>query len=121
MSYCRWSSMNGMCDVYCYAHINGGYMLHVASNRLINDPPEMPEYDEDKPNIWLDAHRERMEWYGKEAKRTKIGLSHDGETFSLDTAKQAAATLILLRDEGYNVPQYAIDQLLEEWKEENED
>lgn len=30
MSYCRFSSMNWMCDVYAYADMDGGWTVHVA-------------------------------------------------------------------------------------------
>lgn len=38
MSYCRWSSMNWMCDVYVYADCNGGWTTHVASARRMMPP-----------------------------------------------------------------------------------
>lgn len=33
MSYCRWSSMNWMCDVYVYEDVSGGWTTHVAGNK----------------------------------------------------------------------------------------
>ena len=38
MSYCRWSSMNFMCDVYVYEDVSGGWTTHVASCRRIVPP-----------------------------------------------------------------------------------
>ena len=43
-----------------------------------------------------------------------IGLEHDGETFSDETACECADRLEYLRSLGYTVPQYAIDNLREE-------
>lgn len=43
-----------------------------------------------------------------------IGLQHDGDRFSLDTAGECADKLIELRACGYNVPQCAIDDLRDE-------
>ncbi len=38
MSYCRWSSMNWMCDVYVYEDCGGGWTTHVAGNRRVIQP-----------------------------------------------------------------------------------
>jgi len=38
MSYCRWSSMNWMCDVYVYKDVSCGYTICVATNRKIIPP-----------------------------------------------------------------------------------
>ena len=68
MSYCRWSSDNFQCDVYCYADVSGGYTTHVK----------------------------------------------DGKTYNDATPEQAADRLQELRNSGYKVPQYAIDELRSE-------
>lgn len=47
-----------------------------------------------------------------------IGLPHDGEDFDDDTPDECADRLEHLRALGYRVPQYAIDALREEAKEE---
>ena len=38
MSYCRFSSMNMMCDVYVYQDCRGGWTTHVASVRRVIPP-----------------------------------------------------------------------------------
>ena len=38
MSYCRFSSMNTMCDVYVYEDCRGGWTTHVASARRVIPP-----------------------------------------------------------------------------------
>lgn len=38
MSYCRWSSMNWMCDVYVYEDVSGGWTTHVAGRRRVIPP-----------------------------------------------------------------------------------
>ena len=38
MSYCRWSSMNWMCDVYVYEDCAGGWTTHVAGRRRMIPP-----------------------------------------------------------------------------------
>jgi hypothetical protein len=34
MSYCRWSSDNYNCDLYCFEHVDGYYQTYVAGNRV---------------------------------------------------------------------------------------
>lgn len=38
MSYCRWSSDNGRCDVYVYEDVSGGWTTHVAKYRKMFPP-----------------------------------------------------------------------------------
>ena len=38
MSYCRFSSLNMMCDVYVYEDVYGGWTTHVARARLVIPP-----------------------------------------------------------------------------------
>ena len=38
MSYCRFSSLNMMCDVYVYEDCRGGWTTHVASVRRVIPP-----------------------------------------------------------------------------------
>lgn len=40
MSYCRWSSDFGECDVYVYASGDGGWTTHVANRRLKHRVPD---------------------------------------------------------------------------------
>ena len=115
MSYCRFSSDDYQCDVYCYASVSGYYVTHVASNRPVLDgtlPPAVP-WEKDNADAWLARHEAVMAWVEK-AERKPIGLPHDGETFDDPTASDAADRLQMLKDAGYNVPQYAIDALREE-------
>lgn len=139
MSYCRFSSMNFMCDVYVYEDCYGGWTTHVAGNRCIFPPiPRLPwswiaklgAYNHesrrvDYPNrfikalawvqlrIWAASDRLHM-WSVGIIPRRKIGLPFDGQRFNDATAALCADTLLLLRDVGYIVPQYAIDALREE-------
>jgi len=139
MSYCRWSSMNMMCDVYVYENVSGGWTTHVAGNRLMFQPiPSLPlgvfnfrgKWDKKKrrvtyPNrrIAFFAHiyfkvfswsQSLHSWSIGLIPRRNIGLQHDGKTFNSDTAGDCADLLESLRKEGYRVPQYAIDRLREE-------
>ena len=143
MSYCRFSSSNWMCDVYTYEHCGGGFVTHVAGRRRPFPPiPDLPhrwwpnfggkfvlaERRVVYPSkwraaganvfahIWVAWHRLSM-WSLDLIPLRDIGLPHDGEAFSDDTATECADRLESLKAMGYNVPQYAIDALREEAEE----
>lgn len=114
MSYCRWSSDWFRCDLYCYGDVAGGYTTHVAGNRTDHEVPE--DWGNDSRvsvDDWMARHTEisnRM----KLAKRVPIGLSRDGETFSDPDLASFLARVVSLKDEGYRVPDYVLDEIREE-------
>jgi hypothetical protein len=119
MSYCRFSDMDFSCDVYTYHDIGGFWRTYVASNRPTAEaqakmPPPLPAG-------WTTAeyiarHKEVMRVM-HDAEHEPVGLPHDGATFTDSTAKEAAVRLEWLRAVGYNVPDYAIEELLAEAEE----
>lgn len=113
MSYCRWSSDDFQCDIYCYAHCDGGYRIHVATNRPVFKEPLPPMDECADTQAVVERHVQVMKLM-ENIEREKIGLPHDGETYHVATAKECADKLEALRSDGYNVPQYAIDDLREE-------
>jgi hypothetical protein len=115
MSYCRFSSDDWKSEVYCYEHCNGGFMVHVAGNRITSHVPPVPSIDDENSDAWLTAHEAQMAAVGN-ATRAPIGLPHDGETIVFATAGECADGLEALLALGYYVPQRAIDQLREEAK-----
>jgi hypothetical protein len=123
MSYCRWSSDDFDCDVYVYESVGGGWTTHIANNRAVFDrsalPPPVPlgaEYTKDELTAFAERYRQLVDAVGT-ADRVPIGLPHDGATFSDPTPGECAKRLVWLRDAGYQVPQYAIDDLLAEHEE----
>lgn len=113
MSYCRFSTNAFRSDVYCYKHARGGYRIEVAANRLDIDRESLPDEPEDL--------HEYIRWYDEElspkideAERRPIGLPRDGDSVHVSTPGEATEELRALREEGYHVPQKAIDQLHEE-------
>lgn len=119
MSYCRWSSDDFQCDVYVYEDCCGGWTTHVAEKRRI--PVEKFPKEVSMSNIkkWI-KRNEKVNKIIDKSPLVKIGLPYDGETFNDPTPRDCANRLIELREIGYNVPQYAIDALLEEADESNE-
>lgn len=123
MSYCRWSSDGFKCDVYVYEDVSGGWTCHVASRKVVNfhEAPPQPGFilEEDKEE-WMVKHRAYMHWLENDAIRENIGLEFDGRTFNTDTATEMGNSLHMLKEMGYQVPQYAIDSLWEEGLENGE-
>lgn len=117
MSFCRFSSDDFNCDVYCYECVDG-YQVHIASRRHEgNTPiPKLPYITEDNVAEFLDCYSKQQEWL-KDAKLVEIGLEYDGESFSFDTAQEAAEFLKDCKEKGYKVPHYAIEALMEEGNE----
>ncbi len=117
MSYCRWSSDDFQCDVYCYESVHGYFSTQVAASRPVLDGtlPQPVPFDEEHLEEWMARHELVMKWV-EAAERRPIGLPYDGQEFEDHDAASAAARLQMLKDAGYNVPQYAIDALLEESK-----
>lgn len=122
MSYCRFSSNNGYCEVYVYADTNGGWTTHVAAyRRPLGAPPSPYEtFLADGQNFDMEKYK-RMEkaWYEWAEKNPRFPINHPeaGHSFNHGTPKECAVNLGRLRSEGFEVPQYAIDALLEEEKE----
>ena len=113
MSYCRFSSDNFGCDVYVWHDVSGSYRIAVAGNRIIGEVPALPCLDETEPAAFAAAHRVQMAFV-EAAPREPIGGAHDGALLSCTDARHGAEQLLALRADGYRVPQYAIDALLEE-------
>lgn len=119
MAYCRWSSDDFQCDAYTYADVAGGYTTHVANMRRVFTEPLPPpvEWNPDDVEPWFKRHFAVMDMVER-SDLVPIDGPHDGETFRDPTPGACADRLIALRAAGYNVPQYAIDALREEAREE---
>lgn len=93
MSYCRWSSNDFDCDVYCYES-SSGYEIHVANRRcvfaeplppLVPYEPENPQW----PTQWVERSRKVSEMVER-ATWVPIGLPFDGKSFTESTAEDCA-------------------------------
>src|SRR6187549_3775379 len=109
MSYCRFSSDGFQCDVYVYADVRGGYTTHVASSRRSRRVPDLDSSSPEKFKESYAAYRATLD--DPENEPVAIGLSEDGKSFNHGTARECADNLERLQAIGYNVPQYAIDEL----------
>ncbi len=114
MSYCRWSSLNWMCDVYCYEDVSGGWTTHVAGNRRVREPvPGEMDLFTSTTEEWMEAHRRTMDDLVN-IPCEPIGLAHDGETFNDPTLESFRDRLLMLREAKYIVPDYVFEVIGEE-------
>jgi len=115
MSYCRWSSDDFRCDLYCYEDVSGGYTTHVAGNRVLGEIPKTPPWREDHAWVeeYMEAHRRQMAFLNT-AERESITLPHAGESFNDPDLPSFLARLLELQGLGYNVPGWVISSVRDE-------
>ena len=118
MSYCRFSSDNFRSDVYVYFSVGDMFVCHVA-NRKISNIEECPQIESpaEDPTLFYNQYKSRSNWMDNYAVREDINHELAGTTFSTERPDDMAQSLLDLREEGFHVPQYVIDNLLEEAKE----
>lgn len=146
MSYCRWSTNFGQCDVYVYEDVHGGWRTHVAGRRLKHLPPPalvaMP-YEtveqimalheatkawrdslpsDEHPCIYQEADGTRRPGTYRAPKDSEyIDLRElgpeAGQSYNDPTPGDCADRLEALRAGGFLVPQHAIDTLREDERE----
>lgn len=122
MSYCRWSSMDFKCDLYCYEHVDGSWTTHVASNKVVTPIfPDAPWKLLSKGgaigrHVFLWWHRLHM-FTVSHGIRRDLGLKYDGETLKDDCLEDFKATLLMLRAEGYRFPSHVLGAIDDEIKE----
>jgi hypothetical protein len=123
MSYCRWSSMNWTCDLYCYADMTGGWTTHVAPRRRIDAVPDDRQEDFIGRKIsiaeYTQLHRQQMIALQR-IPFEPLRLPHAGETFHDSTLAEFKRRLLELRQLGYRFPDDVIDQIDAELAEEVE-
>ena len=114
MSYCRWSSDDWKCDLYCYHSICGNYITHVAARRHV-DVPVNP-YRPTETNYWL-YHQKQMKFLNS-AEMQDIGLPYDGEHFSDPDLISFLERVNCLKEARYHVPFYVLEAIELELEEE---
>lgn len=115
MSYCRWSTDNFGCDLYCYES-RDGYVIHVAHIRILDTLPDYPSVDL--------PYAEFMDEYNRynaaldAARREPIDLPGAGESYTLSDLEEFAYKLRELRDIGYRFPDTVFEMIEEEMNDE---
>lgn len=113
MAYCRLSSDDYKCDVYCYASVGGGYQIHLAYRRLkqpLDVPPRVPLElgpDGNVPPEQFEKFYARANLVLKLMETAeKVVIEHPwaGESFWCATAEECAEKLREIRAAGFNMP-----------------
>ena len=91
-------------------------MTHVAGMRISGDVPPLTDIRSVPTEEFLEAYKKQSAFMDT-ANRAPINGPFDGQTFTDDSPQDCADRLLQIRAAGYNVPQYAIDALIEEHKE----
>lgn len=116
MSYCRWSSNNFHCDLYCYECVDGTFTTHVATNRVVTPiipHPAFSSWVTKFPKLWHCWYA-LHHWSVMHGVREPIGLPWDGETIKDDTPEDWKETLRMLRAAGYRFPDHVLASADEE-------
>jgi hypothetical protein len=118
MSYVRWSSDNFKSDLYVY-EAEEGYMIHIASNRVVgNIPPVDWKFLLDSNWKSYAAQSKAQHEFLATAERQPIGLPFDGQTMVADDLEQLEHFLWLLKETGYIFPEWVLSTVREEIEEE---
>ena len=114
MSYCRWSSDDWKCDLYCYRSVCGNYRTHVAKLKHVGVPVNPYNITDDE---YWQSHQEQMEFLDK-AEMKKIGLPYDGMTFVDGGLESFLERVNCLKEAGYHVPFCVFERIELEIKEQ---
>ena len=112
MSYCRWSTDDFQCDLYCYES-GEGFITHVAGLRVRYKTPLPEPVDEFDFNVSWKRHETVMEMLD-DAEREPIGLPYDGKKFYDPDLPSFLERVKMLQEVGYNVPDYLIPMIVKE-------
>jgi hypothetical protein len=120
MSYCRWSSNNWNCDVYCYEHVDNCYATHIAGRKRegIENITKLPPIDIGNFDAWHIA-KEKQNSELENYPLVEIGLPYDGESFYDPTLEDMRERLIELKNLGYAVPDFVFNEIEDELTELN--
>lgn len=119
MSYCRFSSDDWKCDIYAYES-DMGYEIHVAARRIVGNVPTLPNPPEVSGQEWSAAYVAQSAFI-KTAQREPITLPHAGESFTCPDLESFEARLRMLRELGYNVPDYVFEEIAQDKAAEEKD
>lgn len=112
MSYCRFSTDDFRCDLYCWESTDGTWDIAVAGSRLVGDVPKSPDF-RDSPEVFMAAHAAQSAFIDS-AEREDITLPHAGALFREPTLEAFRDRLLALRELGYYFPNYVLEDVAEE-------
>lgn len=122
MSYCRWSSDNWKCHLYCYEDVSGGWTTHIAGRKRIGTIPDdrMDDFMLGKITAeeFAKLHKVQMDALG-ELPFEDITLPHAGETFNDGSLEGFRDRLLSLRSIGYHSPDHVLEDVNREIQEQS--
>lgn len=111
MSICRWSSNGGQCDVYSYECEHGGFQTSVAEFRR---PKRLPDIEYDSlESVQVSMKKLKAAQEAPDNQPIPIGGSLDGKHFSDETPEGLMATMRMIADHGYIVPEFVFEAVQE--------
>lgn len=123
MSYCRWSSDGGQCDLYCYEDVNGGFTTHVAGRRRHPPPDNLIDpygplgikmITGGKPGDWKTTN-EKWQKYLETAGFDLIISPHAGMSYNDPTIEEFRDRIVeLSKDKDLKVPVWLLGSINEE-------
>lgn len=119
MAYCRWSSDDFKCDIYCYKSVShGDYEIHISDRktRILEKLPPRPVTDHELDWYYWEKEAEKVI---EDSDLETLRLPFNGKSIYFDHPLTTAFFLKNLKNWGYHVPDYAIDRLMHEAKTEN--
>jgi len=121
MSYCRWSTDNFKCDLYCYKDCRGGYTTHVAGNRWRLWYGFLHWLTDERFDCG--GYKTRMDrldpfFFPHWLTHKKIRLLEAGESFNDSTIEDFYERIKSLIRLGYKVPDYLLREVKKEIKSE---
>jgi hypothetical protein len=122
MSYCRWSSDDFMCDLYCYQS-DVAYVTHVAQRRPYIRPFPAPRLTLLDKRFGFIRWRMQNWLHGLTLSlipRRTLTLPHAGESFYDGDITAFYWRLVHLRSLGYQFPSYVLAAVTEEMADETQ-
>lgn len=124
MSYCRWSSDDYQCDLYCYEDALRGWVTHVALNRVVGDVPKLDwsalrNCTPESAKKFSEQHA-RQHAFLMSCERRIIDLPHAGESFADSTLVSFRDRLLVLRMLGYRFPDEVLEEVEQELQEQTQ-
>jgi len=127
MSYCRWSTNNFRCDLYCYENTEEEFIIHVAGRRRVFKDQDLPypnvdfwdlvNLSEDEAKKEYFKIKENHQWVHSQP-LVKIGLPHDGKSFHEPDLESFLCRLLELKEIGYMFPDEVIETVRQEIKDQ---
>lgn len=116
MIYCRFSSDEGDSHVYAFENTEGKYMILVCQNVFPDGFPRPPS----ALNTTPEEYAAQVRGYGKllqDVRMETFTMPLAGQSLMYDTLGELQVQLTWMKQEGYLVPQSALDAIAQQLSE----